>query len=166
MPTSAHAACTDFTEISGECATAPRADVGIGPYRVPCKSAAARRRSPHRRIRKSPDESVCTPKSVCRGRCLHRPTRHAPILRKSPANAQLPHGPMWASAPTSPRPKFSRPPRAKPLACGGQMWYDTKKWARMPPAGRRSLRPARSIEKIQWRSHFQHRSVSTTRNKQ
>ena len=51
----------------------------------------ARRRSPHRRIRKSPDESVCTPKSVCRGRCLHRPTQLAPILRKSPANAQLPH---------------------------------------------------------------------------
>ena len=51
----------------------------------------ARRRSPYRRIRKSPDESVCTPKSVCRGRCLHRPTQLAPILRKSPANAQLPH---------------------------------------------------------------------------
>ena len=51
-------------------------------------------RSPRRRIRKSPGESVCTPKSVCRGRCLHRPTQLAPILRKFPANAQLPHGPM------------------------------------------------------------------------
>ena len=37
----------------------------------------------------------------CRGRCPHRPTQTAPILRKSSANSKLPDGPMWASAPTA-----------------------------------------------------------------
>ena len=46
MPTSAHAGCTDFTEIYGEFATSQRADVGIGPYRVLCKSAASQRVEP------------------------------------------------------------------------------------------------------------------------
>ena len=32
MPTSAHAARTDFTKIPGEFAAAAWADVGIGPY--------------------------------------------------------------------------------------------------------------------------------------
>ena len=34
MPTSAHAARTDFTKILGEFVTAQRADVGIGPYNI------------------------------------------------------------------------------------------------------------------------------------
>ena len=38
MPTSAHAGCTDFTEIPGESVGTQRADVGIGPYRVLRKS--------------------------------------------------------------------------------------------------------------------------------
>ena len=46
-------------------------------------------------------ESVCTYPLGRRGRCPHRPTQTAPILRKSSANSKLPDGPMWASAPTA-----------------------------------------------------------------
>ena len=45
MPTSAHADCTDFTEIFGEFETPRWADVGIGPYSCMRKCIRIRRKS-------------------------------------------------------------------------------------------------------------------------
>ena len=45
MPTSAHADCTDFTEIFGEFETPQWADVGIGPYSCMRKCIRIRRKS-------------------------------------------------------------------------------------------------------------------------
>ena len=71
------AGCTGFTEILGEFVTSHWADRVVGPY-----GEASMHTYPV-----GADDSV-------------RP-QNIPILRESPANSQLPNGPMPTSAPTN-----------------------------------------------------------------